>query len=521
MGERKLRWRPTFSLAAILLAGILALSSIVASTETQASQKTNRPTGWLRGRVTDAITGLGLVVTIVAVGPQLWAGSTGPHGYFAARLVEGQYAVTAIAGGLDVRTTHVSVSSARNATVNFSLQLGSSGAQELERTKVKPAPTTSPKPTQPPAPNPTPTTPPDPTPTPASGRRPQLLTTKVGFGSPNIDSSNASTYAERYDILFGAIPAGLLDTLRALNPGIFLLQYNLPGGEQNKGKYPDSYYVKDVVSGRKVMNKDGYYLLNFADPAVRTARRDSIINPAADGYWLDTAGPSWVNTSFFKWRDENGKVADLGELDGSWEPGMDESDKDRITDGTWPGHMLAFIQELKAARPGKLIMFNGMAGNATRQAIWGRHQQKYLDLTTAAAHEFFFVTREGPVTESTWKWQIDRIKTLVESKNYVHIFTARLYEVDIRRFGFGSYLLVADGKYAWFNAYVGHYDAGLYDADYGTPLGAYQTINTPAGPIYKRQFTRATVWVNPGDVTRSGDGKTMGPKTAIFEVKPN
>jgi hypothetical protein len=239
-----------------------------------------------------------------------------------------------------------------------------------------------------------------------------------------------------------------------------------------------------------------------------------------DGYWLDLASPEWVNDPYFRWHDEAGKTADLGALDGSWKPGMSESSMIRYTDGTWSGHMLAFHKELKDAQPGKLVIFNqGLYTNSTRQSIWGAIQDTYQSVTAGGAVEFLFVTSAGPVPEDLWKWQIDHVIAFISAQKYAHIFVERLGG-DYRLFAFGTYLLVADGRYAWFNVYTYQYDT-LFAADYGAPLGAYQIVNTSTGPLYKREFSKATVWVNPGTVSRSADGKTVGPKSAIIEKVSN
>jgi hypothetical protein len=455
--------------------------------------------GWLKGRIIDRLTGAPLIATITVVGPISTAQETGSKGYYGMQLPYGRYSVTALKSGYASETRSVTVS----------------GKWAVEYFALSSAPSEgTPPPPPPPPPPPTETN----IPRPSTGRV-QLISTKVGLDWPAVTPSNAAELARRYDILYGDIPASMISTLRAANPRIILLQYSLPGGEIRTSKYPDSYYVKDNASGRKVLNKDGYYLLNFAYASVRAARIDAATRSGVDGYWLDTAGPEWVNTAFFRWRDESGKLPQIGSLDGSWEPSMPESEKDKYTDGTWPAHMLEFIQELKAAQPGDLIIFNGFPSNASRNAIWRTLQGQYQGVAHGAASEFLFVTKEGPVAEDQWKWQVNRVQLFTAAGKYVHIFVAQLFNPGLRLFGFASYLLVADGKYVWLNAYSGHYDTELYAADYGMPLGGYEVITTPAGSIYKRQFERATVWVNPGNVTRSADGKTIGPKSAVIQTK--
>jgi hypothetical protein len=388
-----------------------------------------------------------------------------------------------------------------------------SGKWALEYFRLWPSPTES---TPPPPTNETSNNPPKTT----SEGRIQKLSTKVGFATPALTSANVQQIAQRYDIVFGNVPTDLISTLRATNPRIILLQYLLAGGEQNKSRYPSSYYVKDVTSRLKIVDKNGFYMLNFADPTVRAARRDAVVRAGVDGYWLDLAGPDYANSPYFRWRDENGKMADVGDLDGSWAPWMPESEKDRYTDGTWPIYMLDYIEELKQAQPGESIIFNGFPSGPTRDAIWRTHQSKYERAADGAAAEFLFIIG-APVSEDQWKWQIDRVLALVAAQKYAHIFVDKLWNSAYRLYGFASYLLVADGEYAWLNVYNSSYDETLFAADYGTPRDAYKVVSTPSGPLYKRQFSKATVWVNPGTVSRTGDGKTVGPKSAIIEKTSN
>lgn len=463
MSRRRDGWAP-ITFAAALLAGVLKFNgSAPDSTMHASSTRTpiHRQTGWLKGRVTRAITGLGLVGTIAVWGPQGWTDTQ------------------------SVAARGVVLSSTAPATV---------------QTRT---------------------------------RRPHLMVTKAGSDYrefwPKIDSSNLTTYATRYDVIYGDIPGDLIDRIRSINPNIILLEYSLPGGIQRKTRYPDSYYVRDAASGLKV-SKNGWWLLNFRDPAVRNARLDDILRatPArVDGHWLDVSDANWLNSPFGNdWKDENGKMADLADLDGSWNPSLPRDAKPRYADGTWSPRMLDFIKELTAVAPGKLIIYNGLLGGAVLNAnsAWPAYERDSRNNTHGAAKEGIFVTSHGyALSESDWKWWLDKAKGVIEQGKYVHFIPKVGNDWNLFKYAFASYLLLADGKYAWFDdEKPRRYDTSLFDVDYGAPLSGYQTIGTPDGPIYKRQFTNATVWVNPGSVTRNGDGKTLRPKSAIIEAEePN
>jgi hypothetical protein len=359
-------------------------------------------------------------------------------------------------------------------------------------------------------------------------RRPHLLATKAGHDYhavwPKVNSLNVASYGTRYDMINGDIPQDLISTMRSMNPNIILMEYILPGATLGKTQYPDSYYVKDAVSGRKV-SKNKWWLLNFRDRAVRNARLNDTLGAAAagvDGYWLDVSDANWLNSPFGpQWYDERGKIADLADLDGGWNPGLPRADKPRYADGTWAPRILEFIKELTAAAQGKSIVYNGLFGGAVLWAnsAWAAYEADWNRSTHGVAKESIFVTSPGiPLSESEWKWWLAKAKGVIDQGKYMHFMPKVGHSAKLREYAFASYLLIADGKYAWFNdQYPSDYDPNLYDVDYGAPLDAYQIISTPDGPIYKRQFTNATVWVNPGSVTRAGDGKTLGPNRAIIQ----
>jgi hypothetical protein len=358
-------------------------------------------------------------------------------------------------------------------------------------------------------------------------RRPHLMAVKAGHDVaaywPKVNSLNVTSYATRYNMIFGDIPADLISRMRSINPNIVLLEFILPGATTSKTHYPESYYVRDASSGLKV-GRNGWWLLNFRNTAVRNARLNDTLRGApagVNGHWLDVSDANWLNSPFGNhWVDENGRIADLADLDGGWNPSLSRTQKPRYADGTWPRGMLDFIRELAAAARGRFIVYNGLFGGAVLWAnsAWATYEAQWRSSTHGVAKEAIFVTSPGiPLGESEWRWWLAKAKGAIDQGKYMHFMPKVGHNPQVRLYAFASYLLIADGRYAWFSdQFPSDYDTNLYDVDYGAPLGAYQIISTPGGSIYKRQFTNATIWVNPGKVTRTGDGKTIGPNRAII-----
>lgn len=544
MGRRN-TWA-AFTLAAIFLSGMLVLNSIWLSGIHAAPAGTHPrggASGWLRGRVTSAFTGLGIMAVVLASGPQLLARSTDSQGNYAVQLPEGQYTVTAFKGRFFAKASNVIVSAVKPAIVNFALPIETEG-QHTSLPRPAPGPSLvrpSPRPHSTPNPIPSPT----PTPAPPAGsisRRPQLVAVMVGkYKNRTITVDNALTFASRYDWIiihddgWATDSASVAAALRKVNPSIVLLRYSLPGGTQQASKYPDSYYKKSLNTGKKVKNDNGWYLLDFSQPAVRNQVRDEsleMIGPLKgplDGWMMDVANPHWLNTSGLEWTDTDGVCADLGDWDGGWNCSMPRAQAWNYPNAQWAIHMLAFHQELAEAAPGKIRMFNGFLKTRQRYSIWKMHEDAYMAVNSGAlGGDGIWFGSSRFVGEETWKFGLDRLLAIAALGKLVaaHPKPTKGGEEETNlQFLFGSYLLAADGqRVIYMLQNHAHYSDSLLSTDYGTPDtsvngGHYQTLAaSPGGNIYKRTFTKARVWVNPSGSTRRADGKTLGPYTALIET---
>ncbi len=527
MGDR--RGTAQIFLVTVLVASVVMMGSHTPNARMYASDGNPADQldalGWLKGRVTDAFTGLGLTAIIVASSlAHSWAGGTDHQGYYAVELPRGTYSVTALKGRLSSETKRVEIFRGRETRVDLRIAY----APVLPTPKPSsPQPTATPRPLPAPTPSPNPS---PPSPSPSRWRSPHLISTRIGSGWPMPDTTTAPQFAFRYDVIFyhETISRSVMNALRAANPSIILLQYYYPAGFRTwlggKPTIPLEHIVRDETSGLRTKRDTNvtWWTINIPNPATRGWLLDhiaSVTSPGSDGYWLDNADGALLNYNWYRFTDESGKCADFGPLDGGWDCSKPRSTAISFTDGTWPQYMLQFHREMKARFPGKIRLFNGSRSNQAAYLKSATHENNILKETDGIIMETMLVKPGGPVPESDWKWSIDRAKAIVESGKYVWFSVDREWEETVRLYGFASYLLFADGKYAWFHIYQPHYSAWLFDVDYGAPLGPYTVIETPTGRLYKRQFTRATVWVNPGNVTRSADGKTLGPKSALLETR--
>jgi hypothetical protein len=242
---------------------------------------------------------------------------------------------------------------------------------------------------------------------------------------------------------------------------------------------------------------------------------------AYDAEWayIDISGPDKYTKPPWAWgwmRDETGKRADLGDWPGP--------------NGRFQSLQLQWHKELRAALgPGRMMMWNGAPIDPSWYETWKAKMSEYLTIGGGPLNGLqfeVFAYNRGPLLESIWRAEILNIRELVGQGTYVMCGPIEVKSPDsdwARRFIFGSFLLIADGKYALFGVrhpnWTAGYDASLHGRDLGMPLGGYQIISTPDGSIYKRQFTKLTVWVNPGANLRAGDGKTIPPHDAVFEAR--
>lgn len=358
-------------------------------------------------------------------------------------------------------------------------------------------------------------------------------TATASASGPGLTISTVNDYADLYDVivLHGTFGGDVVSALKARRPGLIALQGFLPVATlpfQAPGiLYPTSYYMRDLATGSYV-RKFTWYLLDFRQPVVRQATLDrmfAITSPGVDGFWTDVSWAAYIASPFQKWFREpesSGIPADLGDLDGGWLPGMSWSTTPNFTDGTFPAAILAWHQLLRDARPNDIRIYNGFESQSVYDTVppyWRDRQAESLAMTSGANKESVFAVNSTlAVSESQWVYYVNQFLSAMAQGKYVHITGFYSTNAALKLFCFASYLLIADGRLAWFESSAA-FDATLFRGNYGSPDlsvngGNYQALPaSPSGTIYKRTLTGALVYVNPGSVTRTADGQTLGPST--------
>lgn len=339
------------------------------------------------------------------------------------------------------------------------------------------------------------------------------------------DTAAAAAWADRSDWLqlnSGFSPA-IIQAFRRANPKIILIAHDMSVSNQtwNNAEFPDSWYVKDRTSNEKIFWVDKAWQLDISRADVRQ-NRVAAVKAKVDAYdaewaYIDIAGPDKYTKPPWapRWmRDEGGKPADLGD----W-PGLA---------GRFQALQLQWHRELRTALgPSRMMMWNGAPVDPSWYEMWKTKMNEYLTIGGGPLNGLqfeVFAYNSGPLPEAVWRAEIFNIRELVDQGIYVMCGPIEVKAQDsdwARRYIFGSYLLIADGRYALLGVRHPNWTAGynpeLHGLDLGTAMGVFQIIPTSGGPVYKRRFTKLTVWVNPGSNVRVVDEKSIPPHDAVFE----
>lgn len=327
-----------------------------------------------------------------------------------------------------------------------------------------------------------------------------LVTVALFFDKPHADDTadQLATLARRNALVFGAGPKQI-PVLRAANPRLEILMYEQPAGTTlGAPDYPyldqrETWWVHDDKGSRMHEMGGGpnySWLLHIGKSGYRTYEKNKItsgvVDNGFDGVFLDTSNPYWP--IFRDWYDVNNRRTT---------PTSD------VLAG-WPDWMLSFHQELKALLGSKTQIFNSWPNNPGRYDEYKYWVEKTIAAVDGTQDDGFCYNRSQPWSTSSWQYQVTsaqrilgmgKIAMLKSPMDNLQQDLGKLHQ--LQRFCFGSYLLVADGKNAYFRnpdeADVVYWNERLFTAPIGQPTGAYYTV----GDLYRRDFTNGTVIVNP------------------------
>ncbi len=325
-------------------------------------------------------------------------------------------------------------------------------------------------------------------------------TAALFFDEPHasLTTEELQELAQRSALAFG-VSTKQLPIMRAANPSMKLLLYNHPAGiPKGAPDYPfidahETWFVHDSKGSRMHEANGGdswAWLLNINTDGYRAFEEQRVVdlvfqNPY-DGYFLDTSNPYWP--IFRDWYDVN---------DQPTTPTNDVLQN-------WPDWMLSFQRELRAMTGTKTHIFNSWPNNVGRYNDYKYWLEATLAAVNGVQFDGFCYNRSQPWSTSSWQYQVTsaqrilgmgKIAMLKSPMDNLQQDLGKLHQ--LQRFCFGSYLLVADGKNAYFRnpdeADVVYWNERLFTAPIGQPTGAYYTV----GDLYRRDFTNGTVIVNP------------------------
>ncbi len=324
--------------------------------------------------------------------------------------------------------------------------------------------------------------------------------------------------AADFDLFFG-VEAAQAAPLRARKPGITLIFYELPGGRfRGEGDFDavnahEDWFVHDP-SGRRITLDNNLALLDIGNPQYRAYEIDFIVKNVTagplDGVFLDVVHPEWVRGS----KD--------------WSPPIPAA-----VQQAWAGNMMLFLEGLRARLPaGKKLIWNGISTREDRYTSWAAWEQKTAALADGGQMDGFCFNRRNPYRESEFAYQLRRLHDMAAAGKTT-LVKAAVKEGgggrgadQLEAFCFAAYLLVADGRNVYY--YPAHdlnrgriQGVPIYSAGLGAPVGEF----TRAGALFRRDFARGMVLVNPTGAPASlplgaplvsvADGKQV--TTAVLE----
>ncbi len=346
----------------------------------------------------------------------------------------------------------------------------------------------------------------------------------------NTPFQQALEQAPGYTLMFGTIKPAWVAPLKGRNSTLAVVLYELPGGrfrgEEDFGAVSahEDWFVHGS-SGERIQNENGGLLLDMGNPQFRAYEIDFIVKSLTaasyDGVFLDVVHPNWVQAKR------------------GWSPPIPPP----VING-WAANMLSFLEALRAKMPpGKRLWLNALPTREERQ--WSAWEQKAFAVADGVQMDGFCYNRRNPYSEQNFNYQLHRIaevaaqgkSTLVKAAVKEGGGEAGRGELSrLESFCFAAYLLVADGKNVLY--YPAHelnrarvQGVKIYEAMLGAPLAGF----TRVGSLYRREFARGAVIVNPtgspasldlgAPMTSAADGRSvtrasLGAYDGLILTKP-
>jgi hypothetical protein len=322
-----------------------------------------------------------------------------------------------------------------------------------------------------------------------------------GVAQQRYTAKQAAAIARRFDRILGLKTTfeadGLTPIMRAANPDLELIVY-LNGTHMSFNDAlgrPESWFAHDA-SGRRVRNLHfDNWVMNLRNPLwpMYTAARclDFAARMGTSSCYLDDMGAGNLTSNFSA-------------------PPVDPRTGTPYTEYSWLTATTALAASVRALVPGITLYANGL--NAGKKYFAGPRSARLLDaLEGAEAESFVRASGDGvdahrSVTD--WKSDVDMLvdaesrgrQVLAKTKLWVPATAAQ--RDRWREFAFGTFLLGTSGRSSF--AFNGHGPgkpdgrSPLESIDLGVPTARY----VEAGGVYRRPWTRGTVWVNPGSTAR-------------------
>ncbi|HJW91526.1 MAG TPA: putative glycoside hydrolase [Anaerolineales bacterium] len=239
--------------------------------------------------------------------------------------------------------------------------------------------------------------------------------------------------------------------------------------------HPDWFLLDQ--QGQRIYGSDGFVMM---DPG----------NPEWRAFWLERARESQENLGWFgvfldnveaslEKREREGQLPARYPDDASYQAAVLE--------------FLRFLHENYFGQNGRPLAANIIA--LRQEQTWF----EYLAYLDGAMEEGWGVDwSDGYLSVEAWEAHLQRAERTQAQGKYAYLVSQGDQNNESRlAFAYASYLLVADGRSAFRYANDEFYDQSwlypLYDLELGEALGPrYQ-----AGAGWRRDFTKATVWVDP------------------------
>ncbi len=329
----------------------------------------------------------------------------------------------------------------------------------------------------------------------AAGSTAALFFDKVNSGT---SADVLQAISGRSVLVFGP-NAKQVPIMRGANPSLKILMYDRPPATNTNAsdyRYLDNretWWVHDAKGSRMHeaggQGREGW-LLHIGNSDYRLYEQAKIVktvtNYAYDGVFLDVSIPYYVQ--YREWLDKND---------------LPTTAPASIVAG-WPDWIGSFHQELHPLLADRLHIFNSWPPVPGRYEEYEAWFDAVVGIVDGAQMDGFCYNRSEAWSLDKWTYQMQVAKRLIAASK-VTLLKAPMDNLggnlpklhSAQRYCFGSYLLVADGRYALFRnpdeADNTYWNDRLFMAAIGTPLGPYFAV----GPVFRRDFTNGAVVVNP------------------------